>query len=940
MKNFKFILLILICACLLWVVGRYVLPSTWQPAPRSSDSLVGRASCTQEPVFTKNEQTPSQDIEKLVATEVSASPVPLISGGEKTDISWTSRTPAAKRVRRIFPDLPAPLDGSVATGGKLPDEPVLKAGDMIRLALFDDAVFDAKISNVTCYPNGAVGMTAHLQGDQQGTVYLSHCDQQFRVSVEVMGGADYYVRYNPETGEHYAIEVDRENTEVRACGDVVIPHPAPDAKSFVGPASCIQEPVGLPPSGDMRLSEQTADPTVIDVMIVYTPKALSDEGSQAGMNNNITIAMQKSNEAHANSATEIYLNLVHSALTPYVESGNDYTDVQNLRNTTDGYMDEVHTLRNTFSADFVCLFSDTATVGGVAYSINTYESGKALDAFCLAWRGQTDTGYTLVHEWGHNMGCSHSKSQVIGPWANNSYHFRDYSAGWQWSDSSAPSPKIGYCSVMTYEDHNNDETREYFRVAHFSNPNKFYNGKATGHIADGDNARTIREMRSYYAAYRDPPPTPPVIETAPASLALAADLDAPELTDSTSLVISNAGESTLSFLITDGTQTNTYTWADSNDPGGPVFDWIDITSNYTGEVLLQEEAESTMLNIGFLFPFFEGSYTQFQIAANGGISLDSADLYYFNFSLPAATNYAPGLLIAPFWDNLGAWSGTDSYRYRCDPERLVVTYPAISLWTDFGTNPNTFQIILYEDGRIVFQYLDMQGDVDSATVGIQSVTNGVEGGLVGSSIQVAHNEPYITNGLAVEFRPPLDWLSYSNASGTVATNASTSIPFIADASTLPTGTYQTVVTVLHNDPAHSAVEIPLVFTVTGNSGTPGDLDNDGLPDEWETQYFGGSTNANPVAMASNGVNTVWETYIAGLDPTSLTNRFHFSVLCPPSSDPVLGWNATSGRVYSVYSTTNLLSDFLPLKTNILFPQSSHTDTLHKSRFYKIDVELE
>jgi len=169
----------------------------------------------------------------------------------------------------------------------------------------------------------------------------------------------------------------------------------------------------------------------------------------------------------------------------------------------------------------------------------------------------------------------------------------------------------------------------------------------------------------------------------------------------------------------------------------------------------------------------------------------------------------------------------------------------------------------------------------------------------------------------------------------VETNTSTSIQFVADATTLPTGTYETVVTVLHNDPVRSSVDIPLSFTVTGTSGTPGDLDGDGLPDDWETQYFGGPTNANPTATASNGVNTVRQAYIAGFDPTNPSGAFRISV-----SGPVLGWNSISGRVYSIYCTSNLLDNFQPLETNIFFPQSSYTDTVHEIKhFYKIDVEL-
>ena len=287
MRIFKFILLMLICACLLWVVGRHALPLTRTSTSRCSDShvLVGRASCTQEPVSPQNEQTHLQNKVGVTSPEMLA-PIPLIAGAEKTDVPWTSRTPAAKRVRRIFPDPEMMLD-----------KPVLKAGELIRLALFDDAVFDAKISNVTHYPNGAVGMTAHLQGDQQGTVYLSTCDQQLRVSVEVPGGDDYYVRYNPETGEHYAIEVDPENTEVRECGDRMIPSMNSARSERLAP------PEDFGPLGRASLSERAEVPlesaadappgsTVIAVMIVYTPKALSDEGGLSGMNNNISLVLR------------------------------------------------------------------------------------------------------------------------------------------------------------------------------------------------------------------------------------------------------------------------------------------------------------------------------------------------------------------------------------------------------------------------------------------------------------------------------------------------------------------------------------------------------------------------------------------------------------------------------------------------------------------------
>jgi hypothetical protein len=50
----------------------------------------------------------------------------------------------------------------------------------------------------------------------------------------------------------------------------------------------------------------------------------------------------------------------------------------------------------------------------------------------------------------------------------------------------------------------------------------------------------------------------------------------------------------------------------------------------------------------------------------------------------------------------------------------------------------------------------------------------------------------------------------------------------------------------------------------------------------------------------------------------------------------------SGRVYSVYWTTNLMNSFQSLETNIVWPQSSWTDLVHGAQevgFYRIKVRL-
>ena len=117
-----------------------------------------------------------------------------------------------------------------------------------------------------------------------------------------------------------------------------------------------------------------------------------------------------------------------------------------------------------------------------------------------------------------------------------------------------------------------------------------------------------------------------------------------------------------------------------------------------------------------------------------------------------------------------------------------------------------------------------------------------------------------------------------------------------------------------------------------------DIDEDGLPNDWELLYFGGETNATPTNIAANGINTLLEAYIAGINPTNPASFFEASLT--NETGFVVQWNATSGRVYSVFGTTNLQESFQPLETNILWPQASWTDNVpNVESFYRIDVQL-
>lgn len=94
--------------------------------------------------------------------------------------------------------------------------------------------------------------------------------------------------------------------------------------------------------------------SVQDVLVAYTPAVQALYGT-AGADALIIQAVAETNQAYSNSQMTTRLNLVRSVLTNYTESGDMLTDLTRLRVTNDNYMDELHTLRNTYGADLVSL---------------------------------------------------------------------------------------------------------------------------------------------------------------------------------------------------------------------------------------------------------------------------------------------------------------------------------------------------------------------------------------------------------------------------------------------------------------------------------------------------------------------------------------------------------------------------------------------------------
>ncbi|CAK8722278.1 hypothetical protein GCAAIG_11925 [Candidatus Electronema halotolerans] len=359
----------------------------------------------------------------------------------------------------------------------------MRPGDTILMNLFDGEQAVLEIQAVETDVNHVTTLRGPVQGSAYDFFYISIDGDKLLLTFDNSSNKrKFEVVFNRQTGEHTLYEIPQERIKV--------PEDLP--------------PI-VPPANRGKLSTETSadtpDPNeevTVDVMVVYTPaaKAWADSNGD-GIDSVISQAMSRGQQALDNSSTMLHVRLVHSAEVSYTESGSSDTDLDRLQETSDGYMDDVHTWRTTYGADLVTLFALVEDTGGLGYALMSdyLPDGFPDYAFSLIRVQQAGWTYTVIHELGHNMGAGHHKEQNVqaGP------QLYSYSAGWRWTGSDSDR----YCSVMTYESGDYfDDGESHVRTPYFSNPNVSHLGAATGDAADGDNARTLRETKHLTANYR------------------------------------------------------------------------------------------------------------------------------------------------------------------------------------------------------------------------------------------------------------------------------------------------------------------------------------------------------------------------------------------------------------------------------------------------------
>ena len=272
------------------------------------------------------------------------------------------------------------LGGIQARGG---------GGNSLLLNFFQDVVLSAVLDRKEVRSPEKFTAHGHIDGARESEITLVALDGVMVGNIRVAGSL-FQIRYIGN-GVHAVREIDESRFP-------------PDGEPV---------PISLPNHSPPSIPDQLAMDSAagFDVMVLYTPAARAAAGGATAMTALVNLAVAETNTAYSRSGVIPRVRLVYSGeVAGYTEAGDFSTDLSRLRSPSDGFMDNIHALRNAFGADMVSLIIEgNGSLCGIGFLMLTESAGFAANAFSVSARNCATGNYTFSHEMGHNMGLQHDR---------------------------------------------------------------------------------------------------------------------------------------------------------------------------------------------------------------------------------------------------------------------------------------------------------------------------------------------------------------------------------------------------------------------------------------------------------------------------------------------------------------------------------------------------
>lgn len=380
------------------------------------------------------------------------------------------------------------------------EQDIIHKGSILQLELSNERVTELEIVRKSEFVPGTISYLAKKSGNDEIFAF-TYSDGKINGIYHQIGEEDFH--FGVEDGVGFIAKKKNAVSEKELSCGLDGDHNNHEHSRFDTAKAKLSQAREVHIPNTMAMATSVQDSITIDLMFAYTAKAKTwSESSQFGtIEAVIAQSMNLSQSALDNSETAIKLRLVHFYQTNYTDDGTATTAGTHLRRLTQnesnpsfaeefsGYMTEVHGLRNQYGADLVGLLASEPNTGGIAWLLNN-TTGSANRGFSVNRVQQVATGYTLVHEIGHNMGNNHSRTQTDAN-AGGSGGLFHYSVGFQNTPNN-------FATIMAYAEPG------MTRAPYFSSPDYMVSGGPAGNSAGqnpSDNARSMREIKRVVSSY-------------------------------------------------------------------------------------------------------------------------------------------------------------------------------------------------------------------------------------------------------------------------------------------------------------------------------------------------------------------------------------------------------------------------------------------------------